>query len=345
VSNFVSSYTFYHLHHATRSLGMGDYFNSRAVQSPAADEILDGTEQPNLGSKTPVATTAEGSPLSTSSTTIQISNTFNYHADFDDTEPNTVIVSADQVFFVVHSHRLLAESANDFAGFLTPGAEPTRESPTTFVVTEQSEVLNVVLHALYNLSCDMYEPTFECLAESIQAMKKYGLLALQRYVSRGTPLYDTILKGAFQRPIETYALAAADELDDLAVASSAYTLHIKLHHIPQELADKMGTWYLQRLYKLHGTRMNTLKELLDKKLLHHPIKPHCSSEQQKVVTGTLQLANAQVLYSASPAISQARIESILYGLHDKVSCPDCKESLDAHTKELVSRWVLVERTI
>ncbi len=101
-------------------------------------------------------------------------------------------------------------------------------------------------------------------------------LSLPHYLACGTPLYSTILTFAPVRPIETYALAASHALEDLAVAASSYTLHIKVHNIPQNLADQMGPQYLQRLHHLHASRTSRLKALLDEMPYPHVEKPHCS---------------------------------------------------------------------
>jgi hypothetical protein len=161
-------------------------------------------------------------------------------------------------------------------------------------------VLNVVFHAIYDISVDNYSPSFECLLAAVNALKRYGIIPLSHTISRGMPLFNTILNRAISHPMETYALAASEGLEDLAVAASSYTLHLRLYRVPQDLIDKIGTQYIQRLYALHGTRMEMLKELLDKKLFPHVGKPYCSAEQRQVVSRALQLAGAQVMYNATP---------------------------------------------
>ncbi|KAI0690903.1 hypothetical protein BC835DRAFT_156979 [Cytidiella melzeri] len=309
------------------------------------DSNVDGAISPLLDAPAGVVNNLPTPPHIANDPAIQISPTFSLNSTLDSVSPDTIIASLDHVFFAVHHHRLLASSVNNFGGCLNPHTKPTHIAPFTFIVQESSDVLNVVLHTTYHLSCDNYSPSFECLYASVQALKKYGFLPLQRLISRGTPLFTTILNRAIQEPIKTYALAAANELEDLAVSASAYTLPVKLHLIPQELVDKIGTRYLQRLYKLHGNRLDNLRELLGKKLFPHVAKPYCSVEKRQVVSRALQLAATQVMYDATPATTRVGIESGLLGVVSSVSCPDCEESVNAHVKDVATQWMIMDRTI
>ncbi|KAI0342628.1 hypothetical protein BDW22DRAFT_1484227 [Trametopsis cervina] len=277
----------------------------------------------------------------------QVSSAFHLDANLDSTLPDVIIASADNVLFAVHCHRLQEASANNFAGFLSvTGVEPTSENPLTFVVTDPQDVLNVVLHTLYGLSCGAYNPSLDCLAASIQALKTYGLIPLQRYLSRNaSPLYSTVLNQGLAHPIETFALAASHGLEDLAVAASSYTLSAKLDHIPPHLAEQMGVHYLHRLYRLQSARMEGLKRLLDKSVYPHVATPWCSPEQRQNVSRAVQLAATQVYYTATPATTRAGIESIMHGLANSIQCPDCKQVVETHVKEIADAWILLDRTI
>lgn len=191
---------------------------------------------------------------------------------------------------------------NGFAGLLSADHQMyIGDTPTTLIVPEHSDMLNVVLHTAYGMSCDGYTPSLQCLEAALHAMRKYGLTPLQRYISPGKPLYKTILDHAPRRPIEAYALAAANNLEKLAVVASSCTLMLKLHRsIPPALAEKMGPLYMDRLYTLHGVRMDTLKQLLDRPVFPHLAKPHCSVEQRQVVNRAYRLAATQVFYEATP---------------------------------------------
>ncbi|KAI0682889.1 hypothetical protein BC835DRAFT_1397953 [Cytidiella melzeri] len=298
------------------SMGDSDYSNAQPFISGSPSHDADGQPSSTVvggpgtaggGPTTPVGTPTENVPFASgSSTPIHVSNTFNLNARLDGLQPDVVVISIDKIFFAVHYHKLITSSFNNFNGLLPPNANPSPNIPLMSIVPDHSSVINIALHCIYELPCDKYNNPFEVLAASLPVLSKYGLPP-SRYLARGTPLYNTILNHALMRPIDTYALAASNGLEDLAVAASAYTLHLKLHHMPQQSADKMGTLYLQRLYHLHLSRMDRLKELLDAKLFPHVAKPHCSVEQRQVVSRAYQLAGAQVFYSATPADSTPRM--------------------------------------
>ena len=180
------------------------------------------------------------------------------------------------------------------------------------LAAERSDVLNVVLHSLYGLSCDAYHPSFDCICASFPSFTKYGLTPLSRYLRRGTPLFNTFLLHAPLHPIQAYTLAASLHLEDLAVAASSYTLNLNLQHsiLPDD-ADRMGERYLFRLYKLHTGRMDDLRAILQRtKLYPHIAGPHCSVEKRKEASFAYGLACAQVWHDASPGQSLSFVELV-----------------------------------
>ena len=239
---------------------------------------------------------------------IRISSIFNFNTAFDPIKPNTYILTSDRVLFVVHYHWLFAQSVNLFGGTLVDSARPTPEHPFVINLPESSNIINILLHAVYSLPCESSTPTFQCLAETFQSLIKYGFLPVQRYISRGTPLFNAVLAYARTKPVEVFALAASHRLGDLAVQSSAHTLDRSISKLSFETAAQIGTRYMYRLYNLHAMRTSTLKELLDM----HPqfplhLDPSSTNEHSslaedhtQVVTRAYQLAATQVFYSASP---------------------------------------------
>src|SRR5258708_35379818 len=77
-----------------------------------------------------------------------------------------VLQSSDQVYFFVHSDILLNHSGNSFAGLL----EDDKAS-----LPENSEVLNLVLHALYNLDPSRFRPTVSAIAATLRSLQHYGV--------------------------------------------------------------------------------------------------------------------------------------------------------------------------
>lgn len=240
---------------------------------------------------------------------IRISSIFHFNTTFDPIKPNTFILTSDRVLFVVHYRWLFAQSANLFGGTLVESAQPTSEHPLVINLSESSDSINILLHAVYGLPCESSMPTFQCLEETFQLLIKYGLLPTQRYISRGFPLFNAFLAQARTMPVEVFAFAASHRLEDLAVQSSAHTLDHPISDFSFETATQIGTRYMYRLYNLHAMRISRLKELLD---MHPQVPLHldpnlpaneCSSlaeDHTQVVTRAYQLAATQVFYSASP---------------------------------------------
>ncbi|KAI0093014.1 hypothetical protein BDY19DRAFT_402627 [Irpex rosettiformis] len=339
---------------------MSDYFDFEFIDGSDSSELipesafLEGGDfqfldlDPatcQIGTLSEQSGTLDPTPHELIQATVQISDTFNLNTNHDSIPPNTIILSIDNTVFAVHHHRLLACSINNFGGYLQSNNLPSRENFISFLVSEPSDVLNVLLHTIYNIPCDVYSPSLSSISSSLSTFDKYGLVPFERFLSKGTPLFTTILNRAVVDPIETYALAASYALEDLAVAASAYTLHVKLHTLCPDIVDKMGTRYMQRLYNLHGSRMDKLRELLDRKLYPHVATPTCSVEKRQVVSRALNLAGKQVMYDASPAMTRSGIENVMRGVADSVACADCREAAHKHIKEISTQWMIFERTI
>jgi hypothetical protein len=222
--------------------------------------------------------------------------------------PDTILLSSDGEMFTVHYHALSSASSNNFAGLLVCPADPFPDNPVVILVNEPSDVLSIILHSLYNLSYTK-TPSFRSIVSSIGAFKKYGLVPLQKYLAPSMPLYDTLLFYAPLYAAETYTLAAEEGLEELAVSSSAYTLAMKLCELPEDWVVRMGVLYWHRLIRLHGTRMDALKNILETKLYPHVAQPHCSIMKRRETNNAYDLACAQIFYDASPGQSY---RSVLY---------------------------------
>jgi hypothetical protein len=77
-----------------------------------------------------------------------------------------VLLSSDQVYFFVHSARLLKHSGNGFAGLL---------GDDKVYLPENSEVLNLILHAFYNLDSSKFRPTVEMVAAALRSLQNYDV--------------------------------------------------------------------------------------------------------------------------------------------------------------------------
>lgn len=139
-----------------------------------------------------------------------------------------IIISSDQTYFYVPTSYLLSTSNNAFSRLLPVrcSVEDSGNNYDLLHVKESSAVVNVVLHSVFDMSCRHYNPTLEELAGSLIALEKYGL-PLNSHVSRSSRLFDILLSHAATSPLEVYALATSNELEELGIATSAHLLSLK----------------------------------------------------------------------------------------------------------------------
>ena len=231
---------------------------------------------------------------------VSVSTTFFPGAQNHALPPDLVVLSSDSVFFYVHLHVLLAASDNDFNSLLPPSsdAKPGPLGPVV-LVPEPSIILNIVFHAVYDISCSHYSPSFESLAGALNAMAKYGI-SLRTHVAPTTALHSLLLSLAPIYPLELYALAASYDLYDLAVPTSAHLLSFSLASLTDDMAERIGPKYLKRLFFLHFGRADALKRLLLPPPHPHPPTLTCDYAEQKRLTRAWALASAYLAWDARP---------------------------------------------
>ncbi len=212
--------------------------------------------------------------------------------------PDVVIRSSDNIYFAVHARRLLSTSKNGFANLLTANPSPTTTSPAQIVVAEPADVLNVVLHTVYELSADAHRPSLQCLRATLQALEKYNITPLDQYITTDTPLFNTILALATAHPFETFGLASQYKLEALAVAVSSRTLTTKMHTMNADVAGTINVMYLQRLYGLHQARRDGMKAINATPILHDNL-PNCGNAKQQETWLDFQYA-CGTLFMAAP---------------------------------------------
>lgn len=241
-----------------------------------------------------------------------VSSTFHVGASLDERPVDLSILSSDHVLFNVHSHRILSASTNHFANLIIPTAQSSGGVPVPsklagaspiLAANTPSDALNVVLHCIYRLSPVAYLPSLQCIISVLPQLTHYGLTPLSQYVSHGTPLLKMFLLHAQLHPIPIYALAASQGLEDLAVAASSYTLSLNLaHSVSSHYATLMSSKYLFKLYKLHGTRIQALKTILDGTELH-PHAGNCSPANMRQAKLVFALACHRLYRESSPGQS------------------------------------------
>ncbi|KAJ2931682.1 hypothetical protein H1R20_g5428, partial [Candolleomyces eurysporus] len=292
----------------------------------------------------------DGSPViddSEESTVVSISTTFYPGAHLSPLQPDVILLSADGVFFYVHSSTLLAASDNGFGGRLphpTPLDPASKDLDPFFSVPDQSSVLNVILHSAYDKSCAHYSPQFPTLAAAVNRLPTYGIPPKSR-IQPSTPLYNVLLSYAPLFPLELYTLAATHDLYDLAVATSSHLLSFPLFQITDEMAERIGPVYLKKLFFLHFGRSDALKRVLLPPPQPHPPTPWCDFTEQKKLTRAWALASAYLAWDARPDLSTSTMESALRPLAEHLTCEQCQGTLRDRIKNLVVQWSVIKRTI
>ncbi|KAG8926533.1 hypothetical protein FRC02_008817 [Tulasnella sp. 418] len=231
--------------------------------------------------------------------------------------------------------------------------------PTIIALPEHSTIINIVLHLLYKLSCERYNPTLGTIAKLFPLLTKYGLSASD-LIAPISDIPRILLSYAPIEPIEVYAIAAANGLHSLAVLASQYTLTVPLWSMTDVQANAMGPIYLKRLMFLHMGRAEALKRVLTAPPEYHVPTETCTLDSQKAVTRAWSLATAYVLHGAQGTIvdsssltsghqlqgvSTTLLDTVFSPLVQNVGCPACKESLRTRISALVHDWSLVKSTI
>lgn len=258
------------------------------AHSPAAEQV-----------GTPFETSGEGT---TARITVSVSYAFHPNTRFDDVGPDLILASSDQVLFYVHFHRILAASENSFAMLLpsSSGQLTMDKDLQSVLIPEPAQVLNIVVHTIYEMSALDFHPSFETVSVALDAVSRFGLPP-KRYAAVGQPLYELIVSSAPLRPIDTYALAAKHDLADAAAATSAHLLAFPLQTITDELATSIGPIYLKKLFFFHSGRVEALKHALVQPPDTHPETPECSLAQQRCLVRAWALAAAHMMWDASPS--------------------------------------------
>lgn len=267
-------------------------------------------------------------------------------------------MSADYVFFYVHRQRLTRASQNSFGSTIPVEVVARGDTIPVVFLPESSGLLNVALHTIYDMSCAPFHPSLDSLISTIDIMRKYEI-PVRNYIKTSTPLFAHILSLAPLRPMDVYAAAAANDLDDLATATSSYLLWIDLSTISDAVAKAIGPTYLKRLFLLHQNRLKGLKELLLDPPKHHGPSLRCSFQERVALTRAWVLASSSLVWEGRPGarelvsrriecdavitdISTGIIQDTLGSLALSLSCEQCKDALNERIREVIRLWVLTK---
>jgi len=248
-----------------------------------------------------------------------------------------VLVSDDSVLFQVSSSLLLEASVNRFGSLIPSSKVQCVGLPDT------ASVLNILLHSLYNISFQD-SPSLEASIAAANRFPFYGI-SPRAYIVPLKPLYKIFLSYAPIFPLDVYALAASLDLYDLAAAASSYLLSFSIATISDEMAERIGSVYLNRLVHLHAARMQALKALVLAQPHPHPESISCSFAEQRKLIHAWTMVAAPLAWEATPDLSSKVIESNFGALENQLSCTECKKRLREHIRHIVVQWTLMRRTI
>ena len=247
--------------------------------------------------------------LDASHTVLLTSATFHSAANLLATRPDVVITSSDGVAFHVHLQNLVS-SHNGFQGALNVDVKhiPSGEHPLALRLAIDSQVLNIILHTLYGMSCEAYQPTLAQMILAIAFLKLYDCPIMQ-YLALGAPLYVSFLAQSPLRPIEAFTVAAENSLEDLACAISPHLLSYHLAKCPDEYAARMGGVYFKRMHALQDERITSLRDMvLVPPFPHGPTKA-CDFSDQKALNRAWAMASAQLCWDARPGEQHSALVS------------------------------------
>lgn len=209
------------------------------------------------------------------------------------------LISSDEIQFYVHRKQLLEASDAYWSDLLVT---PTGSLyPSSLRVAEDSPTLNVVLHVIYRLSLQAYSPDLLTILAAINALRVYGI-PLKSNVSPGMPLYDELVVQVPFMPIEVYAIAAENDLFELACEASRHLLSFKISSLTDEIAFRLGPVYLCMLYNLLIERVYVLRRLVIQPPDQHAPTALCGSEGYRALQlEWSKLASAMIL-SGGPGL-------------------------------------------
>ncbi len=122
----------------------------------------------------------------------------------------------------------------------------------------------------------------------------------------------------------------------LAMYASSFLLTLEFTEIADEVAAKIGSIYLLRLYKLLTERTREFKRILLPPPQFHVSDRQCNT---KSLEKAWRLAVAYLLCSAAPDVSAACMDGTKNSVIDQILCERCKASLERRFDDLKNTLV------
>ncbi|KAF9029340.1 hypothetical protein BDZ89DRAFT_1159874, partial [Hymenopellis radicata] len=238
--------------------------------------------------------------------------------------PDIVLKTSDSVLFYVDRSVLDDVSNNAFGTLLTMAR--------IILVEDDSNILNIILHALYDIPSAPYNPSFATLVCAVDRLPLYGL-SPYALITSNNHLFRLLYSHAPYHPMEVYMLAAHHDIDELAVLVSGHLLSFKLDALTAEMAERMGGRYLKRLFFLHLDRMRRLKVIL---IVRPPAHggTGCESDPQRAWA----LAVASVVDDAQPDLSPPLLVASMKRYAGEIICGLCRKNYEQTLSAAAARW-------
>ncbi|EIN04852.1 hypothetical protein PUNSTDRAFT_146174 [Punctularia strigosozonata HHB-11173 SS5] len=260
--------------------------------------------------------------------------------------PDLILISVDHHRFYVHQSAL-ATSNNAFDGLLVLPTRHTSDGADIPAVSvpDTAEILNIVLHGIYNLTFASPLPSFEAASSAAMPLLKYGF-DIKHVFAPSTnlfKLFSTLY--AHSVPMDVYCFAALYDLAPIASVASRHLLSFPFCTLDDALAKKMGPRYLRLLLRLHLGRKAALKRLLLPQPTMHPPNSVCGTAEQQTVYSAWALASADLARDACPSTTSQDIRSVVYPIAIGLGCAQCKLSFVDRSLRLIAEWAAVKMTI
>ncbi|KAG9000082.1 hypothetical protein FRB94_005661 [Tulasnella sp. JGI-2019a] len=296
--------------------------------------------------------------------------------------PDIIIMSRDNVFFYCRQSLLRQKSTNMFGQvlpsassstppFVTTWSIPvgqstwdgTMSSPSTtasvwiaqtvpqqrgstFIayVDEPSEVLNIILHIVYETPVAHHGPSLNLIDQALSRLSKYGIQAPP--VNRGSDVWTLLLNFGHRDPVRVYAIAASHAIEPICIAASELTLKVALDVVTEEDALKMGAVFLRRLLFLHLGRQQALKRIILEPPMAHKASQTCSIADRQLIEQRWSLGVADLI--VQDASHNTPVDALIGAFGPVVNssrCDVCRENIRERITQVMKDWDGIRRTI
>lgn len=229
-----------------------------------------------------------------------VSNTFRLPSD---EPPNIILISVNDVSFLVHQSQLLRASTSYWNGLLAPEGQ---NYPYSIRLDEDANTLDVVLHAIYRLPMDHLSPNITTLLTAIRSLKDYGV-PLKPIIFPEAPLFNELVAKASCLPLEVYIVAAENDLFELAREVSTHLVTLQINTLTDENALRLGSSYLRMLYYLHVERTRVLKRLVVQTPKQHSRSIACGEREYRVLQLEWAKVSSKFILSQDPGKTLIRL--------------------------------------